>query len=114
MHESIRAHFRELEEALRSTAVPADRLEVIAGSIRRLPALYARFRETNESRHGEEIARLVQGVLKDLQACPQARGLDAAFREKLRLLHEELGVPPLALKAAPPTPAPRKGRGKAK
>jgi hypothetical protein len=112
MHESIRAHFQELEEALRVTAVPADRREVIAGSVRRLPALYARFRETNESRHGEEIARLVQGILKDLEACPQARELDAAFREKLRLLHEELGVPPLALKPAARPPASGKGRKK--
>jgi hypothetical protein len=112
MHESIRAHFEELEEALRATAVPAERREVIAGSVRRLPALYAKFRETNDSRHGEEIARLVQGVLKDLEACPQARDLDAAFREKLRLLHEELGVPALALKPAPRPPASGKRRKK--
>src|SRR6266536_2754666 len=102
MHETIQAHFNGLEVAVRTTAVPADRQEVIAGSIKRLADLYAKFRETNESRYGDEITRLVQGVLKELETCPQARDLDAAFREKLRLLHEELGLPKLALKSLPP------------
>src|SRR5262249_25618900 len=104
------AHFRELEEAVRTTAVPAERKEVIAGSVRRLSALYARFRETDESRYGDAISRLVQGVLKDLEACPEARRLGAAFREKLRRLHEALALPHLALKAAPPPPGPKKTR----
>jgi hypothetical protein len=112
MHADIQAHFRELEDAVRTTSVPADRKEVIAGSVRRLSALYARFRETDESRYGDEITRLVQGVLKDLEACPEARKLAAAFREKLRLLHEELGLPQLALKSAPPPPGPKKTRKK--
>ena len=100
------------EDAVRTTAVPADRKEVIVGSVKRLSALYAKFRETNESRYGDEITRLVQSVLKDLEACPEARKLDAAFREKLRLLHEELGVPPLALRPAPPPPGPKKAHKK--
>ena len=70
MHDSIQRHFKELEEAVRSTAVPADRREVIAGLVRRLPALYTKFRETNDSRCGDEITHLVQAVLKDLEACP--------------------------------------------
>ena len=111
MHESIRTHFKDLEEAVRSTGVPADRREVIAGLVRRLPALYTQFRETNDSRWGEEIARVVQAVLKDLEACPEARKLDAAFRAKLSLLHEESGVPKLALKSAP-SPGPKKARRK--
>jgi hypothetical protein len=112
MHESIQTHFKDLEEAVRSTAVPPERQEVIAGLVRRLPALYTKFRETNDSRCGDEISRVVQAVLKDLEACPQARKLDAAFRAKLWLLHEELGVPKLTLKAAPPPPSPKKTRTK--
>jgi hypothetical protein len=112
MHERIKAHFRELEEDVRTTTVPADRKEAIAGSVKRLSALYTKFRETNDSRYGDEITRLVQGVLKELDACPEARRLDAAFRGKLRLLHEELGVPQLALKSAPPPPGPKKTRKK--
>ncbi len=108
MHDSIRAHFKDLEDAVRATAVPADRQEVITNSVRLLPGLYARFRETDDSRYGDEIARVVQAILKDLEACPEAQKLDAAFREKLRLLHEELGVPKLALKPAPAPPGPKK------
>ena len=112
MHESIQTHFQDLEEAVRSTAVPSDRREAIAGLVGRLPALYTQFRDTNDSRWGEEITRVVQAVLKDLEACPEARKLDAAFRTKLSLLHEELGVPKLTLKSAPPPPGPKKTRKK--
>ena len=112
MDESIRTHFKDLEEAVRTTTVPADRREVMAGLVRRLPALYTQFRETNDSRCGDEITRVVQAVLKDLEGCPEARKLDAVFREKLRLLHEQLGVPKLVLKAAPPAPSSKKARKK--
>jgi hypothetical protein len=112
MHPTIQAHFQELEDALRATAVPTDRREVIAGCVRRLATLYTQSRQTNDSRYGEELTRLVQGILKELQACPEARKLEAAFRAKLRLLHEEAGVPPLALKPAPPAPGAKKARKK--
>jgi hypothetical protein len=112
MQPDIQAHFQDLEHAVRATAVPPDRREVIAGSVRQLSALYTKFRQTNDSRYGDEITRLVQGILSELQACPEARKLEAAFREKLRLLHEEAGVPPLALKPAPPAPGTKKARKK--
>ena len=82
----------------------------IAGSVRQLAALYTKSRQTNDSRYGDEISLLVQGILKDLQACPEARQLDAAFRAKLRLLHEEAGVPALTLKPAPPAAGTKKAR----
>src|SRR5262245_22359407 len=89
MHPDIQAHFQDLKHSVRATAVPPDRREVIAGSVRQLSALYTKFRQTNDSRYGDEITRLVQGILSELQACPEARKLEAAFRAKLRLLHEE-------------------------
>jgi hypothetical protein len=112
MHPDIQAHFQDLEHAVRAMAVPADRREVIAGSVRQLSGLYTNFRQTNDSRYGDEITRLVQGILSELQACPEARKLEAAFRAKLRLLHEEAGVPRLALKPVPPVPGPKKARKK--
>jgi hypothetical protein len=112
MHDRIKAHFQELEDAVRATGVPADRQGAIASAVRRLPPLYQKFRETNDSRYGDEITRTVQAILKDLEACPQARELDATFRAKLRLLHEELGIPALAVKPAPRPPAPKKARKK--
>ena len=112
MHETIQAHFQALQDAVCTTAIPADRQQVIATSIKRLSALYLQFRESNESRYGEEIARVVQSVLKELEACPEARKLDADFRAKLRLLHDELGVPGLLLKPQAPAPKARKTRKK--
>jgi hypothetical protein len=112
MHESIRAHFQELEDAVQPTTLPADRKEAIGGSIKRLEALYTQFRLTNESRYFDEIARVVQWMLKDLEACPQAQQLDATFRQKLWHHHEELGLPRLALKPASPPPGSKKARKK--
>ena len=60
--------------------LPADRKEGIARCVRQLPALYTQYRQTNESRYGEQIARLVQEVLKSLEGCPEASRLDADFR----------------------------------
>src|SRR5258706_192530 len=108
MHTDIHAHFAELEEAIESTAVPKDRKEVIGNFIKRLPGLYTKYCQTTESRYFVEITGIVQAVLKDLEACPEAQKLDAAFREKLRLLHEEVGLGKLPLKSAPPPPKPKK------
>jgi len=58
MHETLKAHFKDLEDAVRATSVPEDRRDAIAGTVRRLPALYLKLRETNESRYGDAIARL--------------------------------------------------------
>lgn len=100
MHESIQAHFNELEQAVLSTSISASVQQSIDGVIRRLPNLYTKYKETNESRYGNEITTLVQAVLGWLESCPEAQALDAAFRQKLKLLHEELGVPTLMLKKA--------------
>jgi hypothetical protein len=111
MHAEIQMHFQTLVDDVQETALPADRKEVFAGSIQRLSALYIKFRQADESRYFDEITRLVQALLKDLEVCPEAQKLDADFREKLRLLHEELGLPKLALKSTPP-PKPKKARKK--
>ncbi len=111
MHADMQAHFKKLEDAVQATAVPDGRKQFIATSVGKLAALYVKFRETSESRYGDEITRLVQWILDELQACPEARKLDADFREGLRLLHEQLGLPGLTLKlpaAAPKPPRTRK------
>jgi hypothetical protein len=110
MHADIQAHFLALVAAVQPTTIPAERKEVIARSVQRMPALYARLQETNESRYSDGITALVQGILMDLEACPEARKLGAAFREKLRQLHEETGVPQLTLKPAVPTKPRKKKR----
>jgi hypothetical protein len=80
-----------------------------------LPKLYVKFVETNESRFGEEITRLVQGALKDLAAietvCPEAHRLAARIIKRLRLLHEQFGIAELNLRpiGPPPTRSPKAG-----
>ncbi len=112
MHKTIQAHFRKLENAIGTTAIPPDRQKVVSAAIARLDALYTCFRQTNESRYGDEITRGVQSVLKELEACPEAQKLDASFREGLRLLHDRLGVHALSLKALAAPPKARKMRAK--
>jgi hypothetical protein len=98
MHETLKAHFAALESAVQNTGIDTDRKRFIATSIEKLSDLYRQYRQTNESRFGDEITRLVQSVLKQLEACPKAQKLDAKFREGLRALHEDLGIPTLLLR----------------
>jgi hypothetical protein len=109
MHEAVKAHFQPLEDAVRTTAITAERKQLIAMRVGRLSGLYTKLRQTHESRYFDEISGLVQLVLRELEACPDAQKLDLAFRTKLRHLHEELGLPLLSLKAPP---APKKASRK--
>jgi hypothetical protein len=108
MHDLIQAHFAALQAAIEDTTVTDERKRLIAAFLGRLGNLYTRYRETNASRYGDEITSLVQAMLRELESCPEARKLDAQFREGLHALHEELGIPKLPLKPAPVPPKPRK------
>ena len=103
MHKAVQAHFQALQDAVETTALTTEAKQVNAGRIARLADLYTRFGDNHESRYLDEINGVVRLVLRELEACPKAQNLDAAFRDKLMLLHEELGLPPLNLKS-PPTP----------
>jgi hypothetical protein len=109
MHDRIKSHFAELQSALEDTSLSDERKQIVANSVAKLGALYTQFRETNMSRFGDEITRLVQAVLHQLQDCPEASKLDADFRLGLSSLHQELGIPRLTLKALKVPPKPKKG-----
>jgi len=109
MHEQIRAHMAALQVALEDTSLTEERKQFISKSVANLVNLYERFRETNESRFGDSITKTVQSILRELEACPEASKLDAAFREGLYALHEELGIPRLALKPLKVPPKLKKG-----
>jgi hypothetical protein len=64
----------------------------------RLPGLYQQFRETNNTRYGDEIQRLVNGLRGALAEDPTAR---EAVTDRLVAMHERLGIPALRL-AKPP------------
>lgn len=110
MDDALQAHLRALAAEVRATAIPAERKHTAAWCLGQLPAVYALFRQTNESRHADEITRLLLGVVKELtrgeEACPKARKLAAGIPGRTQLLHEQLGLPRLALKA-PAAPATR-------
>jgi len=113
MHDTVRAHFAALESALEATPLPDDRKKRIADGIKKIAILYVQLRETNASRYGDEITRRVQSVLVELEACPETRALAPDFHAGLKRLHEELGVPALALKLPKPAPRAKAPRTKA-
>ena len=101
MHERIQTHFDALQTSLQNSAMAESRRRLVSDAIEKLPALYALYRETNSSRFGDEISRLTQSILREMIADAEARKLEAQFRDGLHQLHEELGIPKLALKAPP-------------
>ena len=110
MHDQIRSHFAAIESALAATTIPQPRQQAISDLIGKLPPLYTQYRETNSSRFGDDITRIVQTLLREMGTCPEATKLEADFREGLHRLHEDLGIPKLPLKApkAPPAAKSRK------
>jgi hypothetical protein len=114
MDKVIAAHLKGLGDAVQATAIPEDAKRTALWCLQQLPAQYALSRQTNESRHDDEITRLVQVLIRQLTVggnCPQAKKLAAGLPEGFRSLHERLGLSFLALKSpAPPArKSPKKG-----
>jgi hypothetical protein len=103
MSEALQAQLAVLGKKVRAAAIPDGCKHTTGWCIGKLPPLYAKFRETNESRYGEEITRLVQGMLKELttsdRSGPVAQKLATNITNRLQLLHEQFGLPVLNLKA---------------
>jgi len=66
MDEALQAHLGALEDEIQATVIPGGCKQSAAWCIGQLPPLYTLFRQTSESRYGEEITRLFQCVLKEL------------------------------------------------
>jgi hypothetical protein len=102
MTEALQAQLAVLGRKVRAAAIPDGCKHTTGWCIGKLPPLYAKFRETNESRYGEEITRLVQGMLQDLttsdRSGPVAHKLATNITNRLQLLHEQFGLPVLNLK----------------
>ena len=114
MVEALQAPLGALEDRIQATAIPGGCKQSAAWCIRQPPPVYTLFRQTNESRYGDEISRLFQCVLKELTkgetACPKALQLVASIPGRLQLLHEQLGLPSLQLKSPGPSSRARKAR----
>ena len=110
MRDVLQVQLAKLGDDVRRAAISDDSKQTTLWCVGQLPILYAKFCQTYESRYGEEITRLVQGALDDLAssktASTETQKLGASITQRLRLLHEQSGIPGLNLKS-PRTPAPR-------
>ena len=97
MADALQAQLGALADEVRAASIPSDSKHTVLWCLESLPTLYAKFCQTSESRYGHEITRLVQAVFKELLQCkPKSRGaqqLAASIAYRLRLLHDQLGLP---------------------
>jgi hypothetical protein len=75
-----------LSESVRQTAV---------WCLDQLLSLYREFLQTCNQRQGDEIRRLVQGMIQGLAEEALARPVAEAIVDRLRAMHERLGMPAL-------------------
>jgi hypothetical protein len=101
MGDTLTAQLAALADEVRAGALPDVCKHRVVWCLDQLPPLYANLRQTSESRHGAEITRLVEGMLKALVAsqrvAPDAKQLGAGIVDRLQRLHEEFGLPGLNL-----------------
>ena len=93
----------KLRTLVKRSKLVADTEHTVLWCLDQLPKLYAEFCRTYESRIGDAILRLAQGVLKKLAEAGQGTGagrVGDALVARLGELHERLGLAPLALKLA--------------
>lgn len=117
MEHAIQVQLVALGDEVRSAAIPDASKQTALWCVDKLPTLYAQFRLSYESRYGDEISRLVQGALTELVSSATAsvatQELAARITERLRLLHEQSGIPGLNLKPTrPTTPRSRKAKSR--
>jgi hypothetical protein len=102
MDDALQAQLTALGDELRAAAIPDGCKQTVTWCLGQLPRLYVQLGETSESRYGEAITHLVQGMLKALaesqRSSPEAQPLAARLIERFQLLHEQYGLPALHLK----------------
>src|SRR5262249_8451847 len=101
MEKAIQDQLSELGDEVRAAAIPDASKRTTLWCVDKLPSLYSQFCLTYESRYGEEISRLVQGALNELNSKTAGKAeqqLAASLTKRLRLLHERSGIPELNLK----------------
>jgi hypothetical protein len=95
------SELKELHTLAKKAKMSAVSKHITLGCIDQLPPLYEEFCRTNESRHGDSIARLAQAILKQLAEGELGAGagrVAEALVAQLGRLHERLGIAPLRLK----------------
>jgi hypothetical protein len=112
MDETAQAHLAALEDEVGATTLSEAGKHTALWCLGRLLPQYAQYCQTCESRYGDEIARLVRGLLKviteDPGGGPSVQHAAMRILDRLQILHEQLGLPGLGLSA--PKPSPRRSR----
>jgi len=102
MGEALLVQLTALECEVNAATIPGDWKHTANWCFGELPALFDKYRQTNDSRYGDEITRRVQAVLRELAKSKKnrtdAQKLAAHITERLCLLQEELGLPGLILR----------------
>src|SRR4051794_6436389 len=97
--EAMDADFQAMRDLADAAALPEGVRHTLAWCLGQLPPLYRELRRTYDSRHGDEIQRLVRGMLQALAgpgaASPDAPRVAEAITGRLRAMHERLGIPRL-------------------
>jgi hypothetical protein len=109
MESNSLAELATLRTLIQAANLAADAKHTALWCVDQLPKLYADFGRTNESRFGDAIRHLSQGVLKrmgEAGAGADAGRVGDALVAQLGGLHQRLGLAPLPLRAA--TAAPKK------
>ncbi len=108
MDETTQTHLAALEDEVRAAALSSACEHTALWCLGRLLPQYPQYCQTRESRYGQEITRLVRGLLKVITEDPGhgASGQHVATRilDRFQVLHEQLGLPGLGLSAPKPSP----------
>ena len=96
MAEAIQKELAMLGKQVQALAIPDASKQTALWCIKQLPSPYESFRLTNESRYGDQITRLLDALLKELGEGETA----TKVAERIRLLHEKLGLPVLHLRTS--------------
>ena len=80
MDETAQVHLAALEDEIRSAALSETGKNSALWCLGRLLPQYAPYRQTCESRYGEEITRLVRGLLKVITEDPAVTPLCNMWR----------------------------------
>jgi hypothetical protein len=104
MKDAVQVQLTKLGDQVRDAAISDASKQTTLWCVSKLPVLYAQFCQNYESRYGDEITRLVQGALDDLAysntASKETMKLGSSITERLRLLHEQSGIPVLNIKSS--------------
>jgi hypothetical protein len=93
----MEADLQAVEGMVAAAGLPEQERQTLLWCVRQLPQLYRQLAQTNESRHSDDILRLVQGMLKTLKgagkAYPDAARLAEGITSRLQAMQERLGIP---------------------